>query len=273
MLQDITVIRDYFLQLGFEPEVADIYVALNDNGPQNISDLARHSGVERTRIYRLIDVLTENNLIEIETHYKRSILKAAPLSNMQILLSKKEEELYKLQAGFEQVQRAITQHEQSKHATQVQFYKGIEGLKQMFWNETRSTNSNVAIFYENIQHKIKRTFFERWVREFNRRGIASRSIVGDHFLESQKQWYKHKDNERVAKFESRYVSADIFKIAHSTVVYDNVVAYYNWHDGLDFGIEIYNQEIADTQRQFFELLWQRATPISNKISQQLPGEG
>ncbi len=266
------MIQDYFQQLGLEPAVADIYLALHAYGPQSISDLARNSGVERTRIYRLLDTLSDSSLVEIETHYKRNIIKGAPVSNLQILLSKKEEELRNLHAGLEKVKQAVAEHGKVQHSTQVQFYRGIEGLKQMFWNETRSTTDNVCILFENIQHKIKSTFFERWVYEFNERGIKSRSIIGDHFLESQKQWYKHKDNERVAQFESRYIAKDIFDITHSTVVYNDVVAYHNWREGVIFGIEIYNQEIADAQRNFFEMLWQQAAPLSNKISQQLENE-
>jgi len=50
----------------------------------------------------------------------------------------------------------------------------------------------------------------------------------------------------------------VFAITHGMVVYDNVTAYFNWKDSEIFGVEIYNQEIADTQRQLFNLLWDKA---------------
>ena len=58
-------------------------------------------------------------------------------------------------------------------------------------------------------------------------------------------------------WDARYVEARTFAIDHSTIIYDNVVAYYSWKDSEIFGIEIYNQEIADGQRKFFEMLWER----------------
>jgi hypothetical protein len=61
----------------------------------------------------------------------------------------------------------------------------------------------------------------------------------------------------------------VFPVAHSTIIYDDVVTYHNWHNGVLFGIEIHNKEIADAQRVFFEMLWQRAEPLSRTISQQL----
>jgi hypothetical protein len=40
-----------------------------------------------------------------------------------------------------------------------------------------------------------------------------------------------------------------------------------------FGIEIYNQEIADAQRQFFEILWAQGIHIDElkSLREQLPG--
>jgi len=205
MSQDIDVLKAYFNKLGLEPEVADLYLALHAYGPQTMSELARHSGVERTRIYRLVDVLRDTGLVEVEVHYRRNILKAAPVSNLQILLSKKEEELRALQADFSKIEGTISQHAHRTPTTQVQFYKGPEGLKQMFWNETKSKTENLAILFENMQGQTKAAFFERWVREFNSNDIKNRSLVGDHFLETQKSWYKRKDSERIEKFKARYV--------------------------------------------------------------------
>jgi sugar-specific transcriptional regulator TrmB len=272
MFEDTSVLRDYFEKLGLEAEIADLYLALHAYGPQTISDLARNANIERTRVYRLLETITETGLIEVETHYKRSILKAAPVSNLQILLSKKEEDLRTLQSELPSVQQAVLEQQQKTHTTQVQYYRGIEGLKQMFWNETKSTTENLSILYENMQNRTNSAFFERWVRELNRRQITTRGIVGEHFLKTQKDWYKQKDNERLAYWGAHYISPAIFTITHSTVIYNDIVAYYNWREGNIFGIEIHNQEIANAQRQFFELLWQQSMPLPNSVSQQLKEE-
>jgi hypothetical protein len=132
----------------------------------------------------------------------------------------------------------------------------------MLWNQTKSKKSNhVSILFENIQIHTGRTFFERWVRACNEKNMAARSVVGDNFLQSQKKWRAAHDTERLRQWESRYASKDIFTISHSTLIYDNVTCYFTWKDGEIFGVEIYNQEIADSQRQLFELLWKSAQPL------------
>lgn len=265
MPNDITPMHEYFAKLGLDPEIADIYLALHAFGPQSLLALARNAKIERTRLYRLLDTLQDNHLVEIETQYKRKTYKAAPIGNLQILLTKKEQELRDLHAGLHELQDAYQHNSIHSPLTHVQFYRGIEGVKQMLWNQTKSTTENLSILHENMQNKSNLAFFERWVQRFNERDLRARSIAGDHFLATQQNWYQGHSNEKLKNWEGRYVPDTIFPITHSTVTYDDVVAYYNWKDGEVFGIEVYNQEIANAQRFFFEMLWEKG--------QSIPGHG
>lgn len=255
--------HDYFARLGFDPEIVDIYLILQAYGPQNIMQLSRNAKIERTRLYRLLDALTDSNLVEIETEYKRKIYKAAPISNLQILLSKKEQELRELQTELKRIEQDFTTSSRSLHSplTHVQFYKGIDGLKQMLWNETKAKTENLSILYENMQNKTNLAFFQRWVERCNERHLTFRSIIGEHFLATQRDWYEKHNNEILAHWSGRQISPEIFPITHSMVTYDDVIAYYNWQEGRVFGVEIYNQQVADAQRIFFEMLWQQSAPI------------
>ncbi|HET6747449.1 MAG TPA: helix-turn-helix domain-containing protein [Candidatus Saccharimonadales bacterium] len=272
MLGDTQAIRAYFFKLGLSSEIADIYLALYAYGEQTISQLARRSGVERTRIYRLMDELQSSGLVEIEAQYKRKLFRAAPISNLQILLSKKEQDLHELYRGLGDLQEVLSNKNHLSEATKVQAYQGVDGLKQMFWNQTRSKGENLSILFENMQNRTKLSFFERWVRVCNERGMKSRSIISDNFVRTQQEWYKNNTNERLINWEGRYIPDGVFPITHSTTIYDDVTSYFNWRDGEVFGIEIHNQEIADAQRQFFEMLWAQAIQIDDmkSLKEQLP---
>jgi hypothetical protein len=149
--------------------------------------------------------------------------------------------------------------------TRIQFYKGIDGLKQMYWNQTRGTTENLALLYENMQIRTNLSFFERWVQACNENGIQFRGIINDNFIKTQQQWYGEHTNERLAHWQSRYLPDSVFLITHSVVIYDDVTAYYNWKDGEIFGVEMHNQQIADSQRQFFEMLWSQGLPVDDLI--------
>lgn len=260
MLTDVTAIRAYFAKLGLEPEIADLYLALHSHGPQSISELSRNSKVERTRIYRLIDKLLASNLIEVESHSKRGIMRAAPIANLHILISEREQELKNLQDELELIEQVLARNSLSSPTTRVQFYQGAEGYKQMLWNETKAKTEVLAIAHSLMQPKTNEAFYERWATTCKANKVHFREIHGDDFIKSKAQWYKTHDRLRLAYYEPRYIDPSVFPITHSSDIYDNVVAYYSWKDGEVFGIEIYNQDIANTQRQFFGMLWNQAAP-------------
>lgn len=271
MHADKHTVRTYLAKLGLPTEVADIYFALRLHGPQSVSGVARLSGVERTRIYRLMDELRASSLIEVEVKYKRNIFHAAPLTNVQALIARKEQELKDLQAQMVRLDEILASDRLASPATTIQSYQGPEGVKQMHWNQTRAHTETLSILYENIQIRTNLAFFERWVRVCNERGLAFRSLVGDNFIESQKKWYGRHDNERLEHWQGRYLPDSILPITYSTVIYDDVVAYYNWKDGEIFGVEIHNRQIADTQRALFEMLWRQAPPAKDYSGVELRG--
>lgn len=255
-------IRNYFESLGLEPEVGDIYLTLSIRGGQTISELSRNSGVERTHIYRLLDTLQNANLIEIDSEYKHGILRAAPLSNVHILLAEKSQQLQTLQDDLPLLEAALTKNRLQAPRSSVQFYRGEAGVKQMLWNETNANSEIRGILYQNIQLKTKSKFFERWTDKCNERGLHFRGIISDEFQRNQRAWYEGIVKERLAHWTPRYVSPAQFPITHSTIMYDDVVGYFNWQDDEIFGIEVHNADIACTQKAFFELLWQQSRPSS-----------
>jgi sugar-specific transcriptional regulator TrmB len=264
----IAIVRSYFAKLGVPSEVVDIYLALKQHGPQTISQLARSAGVERTRIYRLLDALESSGLIEVQVENKRSIFRAAPTSNLHILLSKKEQELKDLQGELEEITRLAESLEQTSPFSRVQFYRGRDGAKQMLWNQTKATTERVCVLNENLQIRTDSAFFERWVRRNNERGLRGRGVVNEQFIQTQQKWYASHHNERLAHWQSRFLPSEVFAMTHSTVVYDDVTSFYSWRDGEVFGIEIHNPDIATTHRQLFDMLWTGAKPVKIKVNDQ-----
>ncbi len=262
-------LRSYLTHAGLNPKIAEIYHTLQYYGPQTMSELARSSGIERIQIYRMLDELKSSGLVEVETQYKRSILHAAPVTTLQLLLVKREQELKDLQQEYAALEAEHQFHAQSmeRATTRVQFYEGLDGIKQMLWNETRAKGENLAILRDNMQNKTNLAFFKRWVRKCNERGLHFRGIIGDDFIRTQQDWYIKHRNERLDHWKSRYVTQSVFPIPYSIVVYDDVIAHYNWNNKRMFGIEIHDAAVAAVQRQFFELLWDNATEADDLAGQ------
>lgn len=262
MISD-THLRDYFSKLGLEPDVASLYAGLCRYGSQSLMQLSRNTHIERTRIYRLLDILKDNFLIEEEVHDKRKIYRPAPFTNLEILFSRREQQLQDLEQEMYRINKIVKSPPIHSSSTYVHFYKGINGIKQMMWNETKGQTENLSILHENMQSRTNSTFFERWVGKCNNNRISFRGIIDDHFIATQRQWYAHHTTERLRLWQARYIPNDVYTIANCLVIYDDVVAWYDWRSNEVFGVEVHNATIAHSQRQLFEMLWHQGKPIDN----------
>jgi hypothetical protein len=265
-LDSHTALRNHFSKLGLEPEIAEIYLALLAYGTQHISQLARSSNIERTKLYRMLEIMRRHHLVETYEENNKTLISSAPLSNLQILLSRREQELHDLSSELQALHAQYAPDSINSPTTHVQMYRGIDGLKQMFWNQTKAKDTLTrAIMFENMQNKTNLSFFERWVRKCNENNMVSRGIIGDNFIKTQQDWYSSHSNERLANWESRYIDNSVFPITHSTITYNDTISYYNWHKGEIFGIEIHNSDIASAQARFFDLLWDKARPVDDLV--------
>jgi hypothetical protein len=213
MLTDVSAVRTYFAKLGLDQEVADIYLALYSHGPQHIAALSRLSGVERTRIYRLIDTLLESNLIELDSNQTRGIIKAAPISNLRILINQRTEELKNLTDELELMEQVLARNSLSYGHTRMQMFPGTEGLRQMILHELQADVEVAGYTHSSLF-------------------IALGNKFGDDLPEEQK---KRLDNSR--RLSDRNLS-------HSCHIYGDVVAYFYTQAPEAYGFEIHDQEVV-----------------------------
>ncbi len=258
-------IKKIISELGGDELLADIYISLTMYGPQTISQLSRNSKVERTKIYRLLDDMQKFNLIEVELQPNRNIIKASSLASLRPLIVQKQEQLKVFEEFLPELENRLNRQTIKSPLTKVQFYKGKDGAKQMLWNQTNSNTETVSILYQNMQSHTGEDFYLRWAEKCNMRKIPIRSIVGDEFIASQKAWYDNSTSRKLVNWQGRYLSSDIHEITFWTCIYDNVVAYFDWHEQEIYGIEIYNQKLADANKSFFEALWAQGSDLKTNL--------
>lgn len=259
-MENLKIVREYFAQLAFDTDMADAYIALYAGGPQSISELSRAINIERTRVYRLLDQLKNVQLVETEVRYKRSIIKAAPISNLRILIAQKEQEVAALRGQLDIVEQTLGKDVLSSPSTRVQFYSGYRGLKQMLWNELRAEGEIVGYAHRIFEEGVGKDLILSWTEQFQHRKLRSRLLTGSEWHMSWNTAGKRGSGLRVKGIQYNYLAPDIFAINHARDIYNDVVAYFQWKDGEIFGFEIYNQEIANAERQIFEAFWARSKP-------------
>lgn len=255
MSTDVGAIRTYFAKLGLDAEIADIYLALHTHGPQSISQLSRNARVERTRIYRLIDQLMDSHLIELESHNTRGTLKAAPIANLHILITQKEQELKSLQDELGLIEQVLSRNSLSSPVTRVQFYEGSEASKQIRHNMLHANTELLSVLYKDIAQESDPAVADRWLKNASEQKLRVRIIYDKQHKQTMQ---RSQSNTFPDTWQVRYVSSQVFPVTHSITTYDDVVASLHWHDNQLYGLEVYGADTASAQRAFFELLWERS---------------
>ena len=221
MLNDVIAFRNYFAKLGLEQEIADIYLSLYSNGPQNISALSRSSGIERTRIYRLIDKLLDSNLVELEMQNKRGLIKAAPISNLRLLINQRQEKLKNLTDELELLEQTMSRSSLSHANTRVQFFFGAAGIRQML----------------ELEHATKTDVIGYLPFELE-------ALVGKKFWGNYQTALKKRETKQII------VTAPA-GATHACLVYDDVIAYI-FAEGELYGLQIHDAGLATAQRQLIQ---------------------
>jgi len=259
------VVREYLQTLGIDRDLIEVYIVLCARGPQTISELSRNAGVDRVQLYRMMNRLQATSLVEIESRYKRYIIRPASIDNIRMLLRKKEQELSQLKDALPVIEQALASPCTMSSQTRVHIFKGAEGIRQMLWNQLKASGEIVGYNYSIFEDIAGNNFMNNWVREFETRRLRCRLVFGDEFETTwqanvEKYYGEESTKQRVRGMDYFHLSPEVFKITHSCDVYDGVVAYYHWEGGDIFGAEIHNPRIADSQRQLFELLQKQSRP-------------
>jgi hypothetical protein len=201
-------------------------------------------------------------LVEEIIDENRKLVQAVSPENLENLVRKQESKAEELRDSFSSIKHLITsQASQVQPGTKVLFYRGQRGIQQLAWNALRAKGELIGYTYRSWEEALGEKVVKNWYVEAYETGFKMRDIYSDSLLESKASKYKVYDSlpEKLKDFSrSRYIPKEVFNIDHQLDIYNDVVAFYNWHEGEIFGVEIYNEKVAKMQRQLFELVWSQA---------------
>ncbi len=241
-----TLIHDYFAQIGLSPEVSQIYLALMTAGPFTISELSRHAGIERTRIYRLLDELTANQLIISDPTAKKGLYRAAPLSNLHHLLDSKTQTIKQLKDNLTLIEYSLGDRRINTPTDDVTSFSQADGLRHIWWSLLDSSTPIMGYQDSAVFGALSQTFLDEWAQQFQHRQLQAKIFVNS---------IEH-TQELSAIRGLKYYTIDSSKldISHSCLVWDDNVATISWHQGQAFGIVHRNRQYALAQRQWLAQL-------------------
>ena len=259
MLDNKNKISKNLRLLGLDADEAKVYVCLLGNSLSHL-EIARQTGVNRTKVYRIADALEKRGLVTEESNDAGKVLAASHPSNLEIAITTDEERLRAKRAVFTSALpqlAALFETANTPDSTDfvVNTYEGEDGFKQMLWNELK-TKGEICIFGDGSLEDLISS--SRWTERHREKsldaGFKIREILNPG--SKKEQFTKHEDFQSI--YRKRYIDPDILPLSQQVCIYNHTVNIYNWRHGKKVGTEIVNKAFADTQRAIFEQYWQSA---------------
>lgn len=234
-----------------------MYLALLEE-PMSHLEIARRTGVNRSKVYRIADELEKRGLITENQDETGKQLLANDPANLEIVIKTEEEVVDRkkqtLKSALPDLQAIFTSGAlPSDTDFVVNTYEGSEGFKQMLWNELKTKNE-ISIFGSGTIADLVGS--ERWAEKHREKtlelGYKIREILNP---DGKPNHFTNNAQFMEEVYSRRYIAADILPLAHQLCVYNNTVALYHWRDGKKVGCEVINKSFADMQRSIFEKYW------------------
>lgn len=245
-------IKDLIRDLGFSIEEADIYLYLDSMGERSALDISRSLDIPRTSVYRYLENLQSRGVVVEILDGKTKNFRSAGPENFMLLLKEKEESLNQEKERVNRIVKGLQKTPEAISAkSEVLHYKGVEGLKQLTWNSLRAVESLRIYEIADMNIFMDYGFAEKVRLEFVSRGIKVHEITNANKMgpwTNVHRLYKEFWN-------CRYLSSEILTISSEILLYNDVYAMYGYKNGDVWGIEIYNEDLAEMQKQIFDSYW------------------
>ena len=258
------IISEFLEKLGFTSEAASLYIALTQYGPLTLLEASRKANLERTKLYRLVDELKDKGLIEEIPAYKRRTIKAASLSTLEMMVKEQDIKSKTLSGTLPAFSHALQSLTQNVSTNNVIYYHGREGIKQMTWHILRCQGLYRTYSYRFWEEMTGEKFVLNLNGEMVKQKFKVHDLFSDQYFKYKEQWLKthgYKPEGDWSWWRSKFISEKILLIDQNIDIYNNVIAYYHWQGEETFGVEIYNERVAQFHKQMHDLVWKIAKPV------------
>jgi sugar-specific transcriptional regulator TrmB len=255
MLNNKNTILAYLKNLNLGEEEASLYLELL-KGPNTHLGLARATGINRTKVYRLVDSLELRSLVTTRTDDTGTFIFASDPATLEIELVSNEEKLKGQRAIFEQVLPVLNniklQGKDSPLGFAVHTYEGVEGFRQMLWHELKAKGEMLIFGSGKLESLVESV---RWSEKHRAMTVKANYTVRELVNPGKKEEVFTKNKEFMHSYNKRWLSENILCMEHQIAMYNDTVATYNWRHDQKVGFEVVNKPYTQMMRQIFEQYW------------------
>jgi len=225
-------------RLGFSTNEIKVYMALNDHGSTKAGKISQIAEIDRSSCYNALKSLTEKGLSSYVMIGKIKWFQATGPKRLLDYVKEQQEDVAAI------IPELHARHKAAKIEGQVRLFKGIKGVKTIFWDIVRTGVDNYVFGSEGQFSERMPEFASQFSRLKRESNIRTQLICreGRHELDS-----KFSDHRYLPVASSPAV----------TNIYGNKIAIVIWTDEPE-GIIIENAAAAKAYKSYFDFMWKNA---------------
>ena len=236
--------------IGLSENEAKVYMAMLELGPATMLEISAKAGINRPTAYVQVESLKKFGLVSSQTKGKKQLFIAESPDQLEFVIEKEKKEIEQKQEELQKILPELSHlFSMAGDKPQVRFFEGKEGLMKMQDELIRSKAKEVVSF--SSADNILKIFPNHPKALSSRRvkaGIKSRLI----YTNSGGAILKNNDSEMLR--EAKYIPLDKFPFKSDLAIYGNSIGI-SALEGQAVGVIITHQELANSFRALFELLW------------------
>jgi sugar-specific transcriptional regulator TrmB len=243
------------LNLGSDEAV--IYLQLLKE-PATHLRLSHQTGINRTKVYRVVEQLEKRSLVTRRTDDRGTFLSASDPSALEIELVAEEERLKNQRVALGHltpILEALKKGEQNVFV--VRTYEGDQGLKQMLWNELKAKDETLIFGSGTTEELLP----DRGLAEKHRMlsvkvGHTVRELMNQKEDDKPPDFTAHQEFLDIYRY--RRIPQEVLPLDNQIAVYNDTVTIYHWRYNQKVGVEIINKSLSQMMRSVFEYYWNLA---------------
>lgn len=245
-------------EIGLTESEVKVYIALLKLGSTTSGPLTEKSGVARSKIYEVLERLISKSLVSYIIKQRTKYYQAEDPLKIQQYLDRKEKEFKKQRTQIDKLIPQLQLEKQlSRKPSEAQIYSGFRGIQTVHEHMYQKLKEGEDFFYLGVPASQKKEHHSYWQRDHRRRektGFISRALFNkntDRAILKNRNSYKYS--------QARYMPLPVKTPAWVMGYQDVTVIGLQSDEGM--AIEIINQEIADSFREYFEAFWKLSKPF------------
>lgn len=231
-------------EAGLTKNESKVYHSLLEMGPRTASTIARRTGLHRRLIYDITERLIKKGLISYIIENGKKIFQAANPERFLEIIEEKENAINKIMPEM----MSFFNQDKDREVQETKFYKGIEGLKSVFEDQLATKKEIIVIGASEIAYEILDIYFH-W---FNKKRKAGK-------IKTKLLFNKTKKKYKFPLAEIKYLP-EKYSSNMAINIYGDKVAIILWKKEKPLAIVIKNEEIAESYKKHFELMWKIGKP-------------